>query len=202
MAPSALDQMNLVKKNVCQVELSVAKINATQNRTCLGFLKPVRTSVSYRPKFAWQEVQSVIHIESNVDQGVKEKLTWMYSDSEIVMGYVCLAMLSAVMKQVVIAAAKDTFLVAMDADQTQKKKNMNLVVKNVYRRLNHAMVNAQRLVSIFVERINASKMGLGTPETIENVAMNAFTIQNNVPVMINHVLKIMKRAERMVRDFV
>jgi len=118
------------------------------------------------------------------------------------MEYACLAMLSAVMIQVVIAAAKDTFLVAMDADQTQKKKNMNLVVKNVYRRLNHAMENAQRTVSISVERINASKMELGMLKTIENVAMIAFTIQNNVPVMINHVLKITKRAEVIVRDFV
>ena len=88
------------------------------------------------------------------------------------------------------------------SDQTQKKKNMNLVVKNVYRRLSHAMENAQRQVSISVERINASKMGLGMLQTIENVAMIAYTIQNNVPVMINHVLKITKRAEVMVRDFV
>ena len=79
---------------------------------------------------------------------------------------------------------------------------MYLVVKNVYQRLNHAMENVQRLVSNFVERKNASKMGLGMLKTIENVAMIAFTIQNNVPVMINHVLKITKRVEVMVRDFV
>ena len=79
---------------------------------------------------------------------------------------------------------------------------MYLVVKNVYQRLNHAMENVQRMVSNFVERKNASKMGLGMPKTTENVMMIAFTIQNNVPVMISHALIVMNHAEATMRDSV
>ena len=88
------------------------------------------------------------------------------------------------------------------SDKTQKKKNMYLVVKNVYQRLNHATENVQRLVSIFVERKNALKMGLGMPKTTESAMMIAFTIQNNVPVMISHAQIVMSHAEAMTRDFV